>query len=302
MTSAPIPRPIRIGQNLHLIPLDLPIAGFYNFICAYVHTGAPAFIVDVGPAASAPRLRAALASLNVRHLDYILLTHIHLDHAGAIAEICDTFPDAPVVCHPDAHTHLQDPSRLQAGTLKTLGDIGAAYGPIGAVPRTRLRDASGFSEKGIHAVLTPGHAPHHVAYRFKDMLFAGEAGGVRLPTNNDTLYLRPATPPRFFLETALSAVDALMHTAPGILCYGHFGAYGPALRLLQSHREQLLLWQDIISATARDTSRNDLIPALVETLLETDPRMAGFGSLPPDVARREKFFLGNSVTGYVSAL
>ena len=110
-----------------------------------MHKGSPAFIVDAGPSATAPQLLAALEDLDIRHLDYILITHIHIDHAGAVAELSRAYPDAAIVCHPAGIPHLEDPVRLWEGSVKTLGDVGKAYGPLQPVPGGRMVDADGFT-------------------------------------------------------------------------------------------------------------------------------------------------------------
>ena len=114
--------------------------------------------------AAKDRLLEALRDLGVRHLDYILLTHVHLDHSGAIGDIARAFPDTPIVCHPKAAEHLIDPQRLWEGTLKTLGDVAQSYGPVTPVPCTRVLTADRLDVPEILPVATPGHAPHHTSY------------------------------------------------------------------------------------------------------------------------------------------
>ena len=181
------------GDQLFRITLSPPLDGFGDFIAAWLVTGSPAFLVDAGPAASAGQLSAALETLGVRRLDYILLTHIHLDHAGAAGFISARFPEAAVVCHDSAIPHLADPARLWEGSRKVLGAVAAGYGEPGPVARERLVPARGFAAQGITAHLTPGHAPHHVSYAAPPCLFAGEACGVRYEFDGGAEYLRPAT-------------------------------------------------------------------------------------------------------------
>ncbi|MEJ2222588.1 MAG: MBL fold metallo-hydrolase, partial [Desulfobacterales bacterium] len=106
----------KIDDDLFLIPLTPPMTGFGNFFSAWLYKGEITCLIDVGPSSAAPDLLQALGELNIDHLDYILLTHIHLDHAGAVAEIAEVFPQAPIVCHPSALSHLAEPSRLWDGT------------------------------------------------------------------------------------------------------------------------------------------------------------------------------------------
>ncbi len=119
-----------ISDDLSLITLNPPINGFENFVSAWLYQGEICFLVDVGPASTADGLLNILAEANVVHLDYILLTHIHLDHAGAIGEIAAAFPQTPIVCHPAGIPHLVEPQRLWEGTKKVLGSTANGYGPI----------------------------------------------------------------------------------------------------------------------------------------------------------------------------
>ncbi|MFZ5572000.1 MAG: MBL fold metallo-hydrolase [Thermodesulfobacteriota bacterium] len=307
MTAAPVisrlaPKIIELEDRLFQITLQPSLPGFDDFICAYLHAGSPGFLVDVGPASTANQLSAAMEQLGVNRLDFILLTHIHLDHAGAVGEAADRFPTAAVVCHPSAFSHLEDPTRLWQGTVKTLGDIGRAYGPIQPLQKNRLMNALELDAGGLRSVPTPGHAPHHVSYLFQKTLFAGEAGGVSLPLPSSPVYLRPATPPRFHLKTSLASIDALMEERASRICYGHLGAREDVHGMLANHRSQLLLWSRIVEEESRKADRNILPGLLMKRLLQDDFRLASFSDLPRDVRDRETFFLTNSISGFVQAL
>ncbi|PID40315.1 MAG: MBL fold metallo-hydrolase, partial [Proteobacteria bacterium] len=128
-----------LGKDLFLIVLDPPISGFQDFIGAWlVRQSGAACLVDAGPAATAGQLIEALTSLGVHDLDYICLTHIHMDHAGAVGHLARHFENARVVWHPRGSTHLVDPERLWQATVKTLGDTGLAYGRMLPVDVERL--------------------------------------------------------------------------------------------------------------------------------------------------------------------
>ncbi len=290
------------APRLYLIALDPPLDGFVNFMGIWFYAGPPRVLVDVGPAATAAQLRAALEWIGVRRIDHILLTHIHLDHGGGLAEIAAAYPETPVVAHARALPHLVDPSRLWAGSRKTLGATAEAYGPVSAVAGERLVAAETCHDPRIEVIFTPGHAPHHVSYRIGDLLFAGEAGGVCLAAPTGPDFMRPATPPRFRLETALQSLDALIALNPGRICYSHFGLRDNATRQLRAHREQLLLWQAIVADELPRHPPGKAENPCLQRLLREDQRLLAFHRFPAAVRRREFGFLRNSLRGFIGDL
>jgi len=292
----------KIATDLFLIPLSPPITGFSEFISAWLYRGKTTFLVDVGPSATAAHLLRVLQELNIDHLDYILLTHIHLDHVGAIGQITDAFPQTPIVCHKAGITHLTEPSQLWEGTQKVLGSMALSYGPIQPVDANRLSDVSQFRAEGVTPIITPGHAPHHVSYQTDNYLFAGETGGIYVSLPQRKFYLRPATPPRFFLDIALQSVDALIASRPKTIAYSHFGINDNASMMLEVHRGQLLLWETLIKDEIRRSAVKDRTAACLKRLLKEDPLMANFDQLTPDVQEREMYFLKNSISGYLGWL
>jgi glyoxylase-like metal-dependent hydrolase (beta-lactamase superfamily II) len=296
----------KIATDLFLIPLTPPMTGFSNFFSAWLYRGKITCLIDVGPSSTAPDLLRALRELNIDRLDYILLTHIHLDHAGAIGEIAGAFSQTQIVCHPIGLSHLTEPSRLWEGTKKVLGSMALEYGPIKPIAENRLLEVSRFHNEFITPIFTPGHAAHHVSFETEKYLFAGEAGGVHRSLPANRYYLRPATPPRFFLDVALQSLDALIACRANTICYGHYGIQKDAAKMLQAHRKQLLLWERLIR-DEMDQHRNgigeqDHIAACLTRLLKEDPLMAPFDQLPPYVQEREIDFLQNSISGFIGWL
>lgn len=293
---------IKFTNSLYLVSLTPGIPGFKNFIGTWVYKGNETFIVDVGPAVSTDNLWAALQELEVKKPDYILLTHIHIDHAGGIGEMAEYFPDAKIVCHPKGIPHLVDPEKLIKGSIKTLGETARIYGPIKPVKKFRFLEADTFTSENIHPVITPGHAPHHVSFITKEYLFAGETGGVYIETNSEKIYLRPATPPRFFLDTAVESIDKLIQSEPETICYGHFGMQPNATELLKKHKNQIYLWNDIIKEYTEASDEADYYPDMIKRLLETDPLLEGFQTFNDDVKGREEGFIKNAIMGFTGYL
>lgn len=297
-----IPKIQKIADDLFLIPLDLPVTGFTEFISVWLYRGEQTFLVDVGPSTTSSDLLNALQQLNVSHLDYILLTHIHLDHAGAVAQIAEAFPQTPIICHKNAIAHLIAPAKLWESTKKILGSMAMSYGPVQAVEANRLSDVNQFQAEDVLPIITPGHAPHHVSFQTENYLFAGEAGGIYLSLPEKNFYLRPGTPPRFFLDNALQSVDALIASRPKAICYSHFGINANASTMLEAHRGQLLLWEALIKDEIQNRTAKERTSACLKRLLKEDPLMATFDQLPPGIQERETYFLLNSINGYLGYL
>lgn len=276
------------------IPLAPPRPGFEDFISAWLVPGPPVCLVDPGPTSTVEQLFAALSGLGVRRIDYCLITHIHLDHAGGLGRVARRLPGARIVCHPKAVAHLADPARLWEGSRKVLGALAEVYGPVEPVPAERLVPADRFAEPGIAPLLTPGHAPHHVSFAVGEVLFAGEACGVVFDLGADGIYMRPATPPVFALGRALESLERLIALRPGRMVVGHSGLYADGAGLLRRHREQLLAWERLV---AEDPERP--AAAWAEEVLARDPLLAGFAAFPPAAQERERYFLGNSLAGFL---
>lgn len=289
----------QVRDNLFWLSLPVPLSGFDGFIGAWIHAGDPLVVVDVGPTVSTPHLVAALSHLGMGSPELILLTHIHIDHAGGIGIVTEAFPHATVVCHPKGRSHIIDPEKLWQGSLKTLGDVARAYEPIVAVDAHQVISCDQFTHPRIQCIETPGHAAHHVSYLIDDLLFAGEAGGVHLPLPDQAFYLRPATPPVFLMETTLDSIDRLIAAAPDGICYGHIGKRDDAVQMLMAHRGQLLQWYEMIQPFVEKADNEEkAIASCADHLLSNDPFLKDFFRLSPDVQARERNFISNSIKGF----
>ncbi len=256
-------------------------------------------IVDPGPKSAIPNLLSALAELNMSpdEIDYIILTHIHIDHAGGAGTALRDMPRAKVLAHGQAVRHLVDPTKLWEASLKTLGDLALQYGRIEPVPEDRVAVATDLMTidlgRGLvlEVHLTPGHASHHLSLfdRESGILIAGEAAGVCVNG-----VIRLATPPPFRLDETLSSMDRLTALEPKTLCYGHFGCYGNAVERLQLARSKLLRWHEIVGSAARQSKTPEEIFGL---LRQKDTDLDYLSSLDEHAFKREHDLLVNSIIG-----
>jgi glyoxylase-like metal-dependent hydrolase (beta-lactamase superfamily II) len=285
------------SQQPTCIDLDLPSQqGFRKFISSWLYRDAGlTFVVDPGPLATFPHLLAELQKNGVEGLDYILLTHIHIDHAGGTGALLTAYPEAQVICHPEGIPHLVAPEKLWQGTLKVLGPLAAAYGEIVAVPTERI---SFREEVGPCRVwMTPGHAQHHLSFQFGDLLFAGEVAGVHYPLAHG-IFMRPATPPRFILEVAKKSLAKMIALEPQRLVFAHYGLVNEAGKYLRIAREQLDLWVRGVAATAT-TAPEEREETIIAWLRTHDDNYRNVDQLPEDILVRERYFLGNSLRGMI---
>ncbi len=279
---------------LELIDLDIPSLGYTRFISAWLYQGSEGrFLVDPGPACTVGALFDALEKRGVRRLDYILLTHIHMDHSGGIGQVVKRFPDAKVVCHELAVRHLVDPAKLWAGSVKVLGRVAEVYGPIEPIPESNIMtvDHVAFGD-GVTVVPAPGHAAHHQAFVFGDYLFCGEAFGIFIDLS-DQFYLRPATPPVFVLENFLASMDALAPFVNRRICFAHYGSYPDGDAILKTARQQLRLWVEVVENHGID----DDMDLVIADLEQKDPVYARKSRLDEALLARENYFSANSIRG-----
>jgi glyoxylase-like metal-dependent hydrolase (beta-lactamase superfamily II) len=283
-----------------LIEIKQDRPGFDRFIGSWLCPFDNTMVIDVGPSRSLPKLIDSLTARGIHRVDYVLLTHIHMDHAGGLAEFLGHFPMARAVCHSKAISHLVDPSKLWLGSQKTLGDLAEAYGPIAPVKRDRLIPHTEAQAEGIDLLETPGHAVHHLSFIVRGNLFAGEAGGIYV-RGEGWEYLRPATPPVFFLKQFLESIDRLLSARDLTMCYAHFGRADRSHHMLKRERAQLLFWQETIR---EEMAKGDplLMERCMAKLLAEDPELSAFEAMSSADQDRERFFMGNSIKGYLGFL
>ena len=259
------------------------------------------FMVDTGVGGGAAELvRGLKAKLGGRPLDYVLLTH--MDHAGGLGEIFRAWPEARAVVHLKGRPHLAEPERLWAGTRQVMGELAEMYGRPEPLDPARLIPHTQADLPGLLIVETPGHAAHHLSYRLEGTWFIGEAGGCPYFLDG-RLHNRPATPPRYYPAVMLTSLERLLAEPDGPAYCAHTHERLPLRAVLTSCREQLLFWDDFLrrpqAAPRPDESRAEHLTRLTDQLFQADPRLAPLQTLPPTDQWREKYFLRNSVEGFL---
>ena len=286
-------------ETLRLIDLEQPRPGFSRFISSWLlQTEGTNILVDPGPAATIPRLTRALAELHIRRLDWILLTHVHIDHGGGVAELLDAYPGTPIVCHPRGMEHVANPEKLWEVSLKNLGWIAEMYGRPRPVPAESLLFRERFETAGgtIECIDTPGHAPHHLAFRVGGIVFAGEAAGIYLGLDNG-FYLRLGAPPGGFHYPAYRrSLETIASLDASLLCFAHWGCTEECREIMNTAIEQADLWMELSVKHAGAEGRK-FEERVLEELLERDPGLARLSTLPDEVRIRERAVLPVSVAG-----
>ncbi len=239
-----------------LTALDLYWLGRARSIASMlIRTGRTNLLIDPGPAASLPTLRKQLASLGLTLSDVhsILLTHIHLDHAGATGALLLENPNLEVYVHERGAPHLIDPQKLLNSARRLYGEkMDMLFGPFLAVPQASLRLLKGgetlsIGDVSLDVAYTPGHASHHVSYfeHSTQTAFVGDTAGICI---EGSPFVLPATPPPDVdLELWNSSLDSIRELQPKRLFLTHFGFSDKPLAHLAKYRSQLQQWSDLVT-------------------------------------------------------
>ena len=288
-----------IGRNLYLI--DLETGGFKNLICSYVLRGEKTLLVESGPTSSVPRLVEGLKELNVKFEDveYVAVTHVHLDHGGGAGTLLKTLPNAKVLVHPHGMPHLVDPTRLWESAQSVLKYVSEIFGKPEPVPKDRIIPVSeGVFDLGggkLQVYETLGHASHNLSFleTFNNGVFPGDAAGTYFPEFDAVI---PTTPPPFRLDAALASLDKLISLQPTALYYSHFGKASNAVQRLRDYKTQLQLWGKIAAEGVREKRGFEEI---CETILEEDKVMNQLADYLKGHEIYSLTALGNTVEGFI---
>jgi len=246
--------------------LDTLFQGEPGVIASYLLAGPHGLaLVDVGSGATVENLLTAVRASGHEPaaIEHLLITHVHLDHAGAAGALVRRLPQARVYVHRIGAPHLLNPEKLVSSAQRIYGQrMRELWGAIEPVPAERLvvledGDDVRVGARRLRALYTPGHAVHHVALHDEEarVIFAGDVAGVRLQGND---FVRPPTPPPDLdLEAWTASLDRLATLDARALYLPHFGPAGDVARHLADLRSRLFEWGDLMLAGMR-AGRSDV--------------------------------------------
>jgi glyoxylase-like metal-dependent hydrolase (beta-lactamase superfamily II) len=235
-------------------PFDLRHLGHERVIGSYLlETDDGLALQDCGPATCVPELKARLAEQSLELVDvrHLLLSHIHLDHAGAAGVLVREHPGLQVHVSEIGAPHLVDPSRLERSARRLYGDdFDRLWGELAPVPSENVH-AVGDKTLGLATFPSPGHASHHICYLDREgTLYAGDAAGVRIRPSE--FVLPPTPPPEVDLEAWERAIDELERREPKRLALIHFGVFEDVERHLEELRRRLREWAQRVRLDATE--------------------------------------------------
>ena len=236
----------RVDDKLHwfdLEPCDTP-----EFVSPYLILDERIAVIETGPACGHDRMLEALnaAGIEPAQVDWILPTHIHLDHAGGTGHLVAACPNARVLVHPKGLPHLVKPTLLWKGSVKVLGPVAQAYGPPRPIAPERVVEAfdgmvMDLGQTALRVLFTPGHASHHLCYheRRRGWLFSGDAAGLHYAALDAAV---PVTPPPYRHDRQLVTLERMNQLSPRLLCYTHFGPRDDAKGRLKQAMSEYAGW------------------------------------------------------------
>ncbi len=236
--------------------IDTKLGGRATVTASYLINAERPALVETGPTACQAELVGALETLGVGRQDlaHVVVSHIHIDHAGGAGALSRLFPKATIWAHERGARHLVDPTRLVASTIRTYGEekVATMFGQTLPVASDRMRSLSDHTvidlgDRTLEAMDAPGHASHEIFLvdRDTDSLFTGDGFGIFLP---DVGLLRPASPaPEFDLEQAIASIEHARSQRPSRLLFSHFGPVGAVDATCDLAIERLRTWTSAVA-------------------------------------------------------
>ena len=243
--------------------VDLQFLGRPGIIATAILHGSPGVaLIDPGPSSTLGNLTSSLEEKGIRFGD-VLITHIHLDHAGAAGSILERHPHIEVIVHGRGAPHLADPSKLLASAGRLYAaDMDRLWGDVRPVPAKHLRAVEGgetlsIAGREIKIEYTPGHASHHVSYldTASRIAFVGDTAGIC--RGSGSYVMPPTPPPDIDLEAWRASEQKILAWDPDTLFLTHFGPYHGARQHFQGMFENLDEWSRIVRRLLDDSTLSD---------------------------------------------
>jgi glyoxylase-like metal-dependent hydrolase (beta-lactamase superfamily II) len=254
-----------VTENIFMI--DNQLFSIPKWGSVYVINEEQEALVETGPATSIATVIDGIRKIGIKPEDisYIIVTHIHLDHAGGAGALIKETPQAKLVVHHKGARHLADPSRLVRSVIEAQdSEVMVRHGEVTPVEIHRLLavydgDTISLGDKQtIKFIDAPGHAPHEMCiYETRNGgLFAGDAVGVYIAEPD--ILLPYHAPPHFDLKLCLNTLERLAKLAPRLLYYSHFGVSDKVKEHLNLARDKLIIWDDIAASAVKEGAFDDI--------------------------------------------
>lgn len=271
---------VEVPPGISLI--DTEMAGRPGLTSAYlVHADEPA-LIESGPTRCLPVVAEALVRQGVGPADlaHIIVTHVHLDHAGGVGAYATRFPRATIWAHQRGVPHLVGPEKLEASATRVFGEryMRRVFGPVEPLPADRSRasgdgDRISLGNRTLRILHAPGHAMHHqfIVDEETGVLFSGDGLGIYLP---DVRILRPATPPPDFdVEAAVASIQLARRLNPPAALFSHFGPTRDVRLVCELAIERTKRWASIVEDAMRRSEDLEMVTRVLtdRTRDELDP-------------------------------
>ncbi|MCS7116532.1 MAG: MBL fold metallo-hydrolase [Nitrososphaerota archaeon] len=258
----------RVTSNVYMIKLNPP-SEFPHLpsINVYLINDEKKMIIDAGYDIVTEDLIRILKELGI-DIDYIAITHIHLDHAGGVNLLLRNFPNAKVIVHERGLPHLLNPSKLWESVLSVLGESAKGYSKPTPIPIDSIivgKEGSVFNlgDAKVRVLEAPGHSPHHLCFFDGSCIFLGDVAGIY----EDGIVIPSTPPPNFDYSKSIQTIDRIINLNPKILCYAHYDFSNDPKNLIL-YKERLKLWLKVIAKNLNDDNER-----LIDKILEVDKKI-----------------------------
>lgn len=275
-----------VAKNIYMI--DTRLFSLPQWGSVYVINEATKALLETGPTTSGTMVLNGIRELGIRPEDiaYIIVTHVHLDHAGGAGLFARHMPQAQFVVHCKGARHLIDPAKLITSATETRGnEVMAMHGQVLPVEMHRVQAVSEgdtislSKQQTLRFIDAPGHAPHELCiYETRNGgLFTGDAVAVYIAAYEILLPFHP--PPQFDLQLCLSTLQRLDEFSARKIYYSHFGVSDQVGEHIDRARKKLMVWDDIVKRAIREGAFADVKPRLIDQALVDVQSMKGVASL-----------------------